>query len=240
VVVGVLLTGCSDGALVGRNGEAEQQAICGTVPADSYAPPVLGARWTYQTSEDGVPRPEKIVVLEENLSDGVSRYSFEGEQRGFRWIRDDGASLGVVRIVHVDPVSAEPISDQYFDPPAPRFDYSRVILGETWTAPSYTRTVVRISLCPTWQQARGSDSLSLCPDALVVETIDDEIWTVTGVDREVTVPAGTFPALCHTRRCTTSCRENEFCFAQGIGKLTETGDGQRDELASVCFPDSGG
>jgi hypothetical protein len=233
-----LLTACSDRALVGRNGEPESIALCRDSAGSDYAPPVPGARWTYQTSEDGIRRPDHTTVLEAEPSNGVGRYSFAGEQRGTRWVLDDGSMLGVVRILYVDPDDLAPISDQYFDPPAPRLDYSRMTLGEEWSVPPYSRSVFRISRCPGWQEARGFENLSSCPaEAVVVETIADETWTVTGIDREVTVPAGTFRALCHTRRCTESCRENEVCFATGVGKLTETGDSERDELASVCFPE---
>ncbi len=228
------------GGLVGEGGEGGDRdpASCG-VPAKNGAmmPLVVGASWTYSVYEKpmSLQLPPKTSIVIEEPSPNTFKIHNTGERPAVRWLEDTGSAYVWVRNLYAEGGDASTPSDQYYEPPALRFDYSRMEPGDTWEL-SYEKAVITIDLCPDWEEGRGRGNLDVCPPESIERQTIVETWTVTDDRRAVSVPAGDFVAICQRRTCPDeACIEGEYCFARGVGKVWEDSD-QHEELVDFCLP----
>jgi hypothetical protein len=226
------------GGAGGSDVGADPSLLCGS-PHESgaYQPLVLGTEWTYLVrSTSGATLPAESNSVVELLGDGLVKIRNSGDRPAFRWLRDTGTAYVWLRNLYFSPEDPEtPISDQYYDPPALRFEYSMTTVGETW-AREYEKIEIRISDCPTWREDQTSENLVTCPPTSIERTRISETWTV-GDRTSIAVPADMFNVLCHLRTCQTAaqCSSGEYCFARGTGKVWERSNKQ-EELTKYCFP----
>lgn len=263
LVLAASFAACSGSALVGENGggaggqlsvvsrgtggrptvdNASQSVACG-VPAKSgaFMPLVVGATWTFRVSDPArdVELAPKTNTIVEDLGDGLVKVRNSGYHPGYRWVQDTGVGYVWRRNAYLDRATqTQFVSDQYYSPDAPRFEYAKTELGETWQR-AYEKVVIDVALCPGWTLETGEPAIRSCPAEAVTSASIVETWTVTDVGREVTTEIGTFVAVCHYRSCpsSTQCISGEYCFARGVGKVWEESD-EREELTRFCFPSS--
>lgn len=246
----------SVGALVlGGCGTIDPKPECSSSRGGAYLPLVAQAEWSYSVADvarDVQLDPKRNTIIEVHGS--TIKLQVEGATRpAIRWLTSDGTRYEWLRNVYFDPISRQPVSDQYYDPAALRFDANQTKLG-SWSETPYTKTSIDLSLCPDWNQDDDRANLDRCPaEAIKTEEVS-ETWTVIAVDDPVSevqrklepdrpvdaIVAGDVRVLCQERRCAEgTCINGVYCFAPGIGKVYELST-EREELTAVCFPPAGG
>jgi hypothetical protein len=216
----VLLAACGDDAAVDLDAPV---AECTTPLAQRYLPLVVGASWTYDTSDMGSPVVQKITTFEayEDVGDrkaGVMAFRQRTEKvvgTAVSWHSDDCTGVTRHREQTLDGAGTL-VSDQFYVPGKPRVDESaaHTALGASWSI-AYTEVEV--------DPINGTTTRS-----------KDETWTVESVDESVTVPAGTFTAL-RVRKITSGNADKTYWFVKGVGKVREMGE-QIEDLTAYSIP----
>lgn len=216
----VMLAACGDDAPTDVDGPV---AECTTPLAQRYVPLVVGASWTYDTTEAGSPVVQKTTSLEayEDVGDrktGIMAYRQRTEKvvgAAVSWHSDDCTGVTRHREQTLDGAGTL-ITDQFYVPGKLRVDESaaHTALGATWTT-AYTEVEV--------DPINGTTTRS-----------KDETWIVEGVDEPVTVPAGTFNAL-RVRKTTSGAADKTYWFVKGVGKVKEAGE-QSEDLTAYTIP----
>ncbi|KAB2909160.1 MAG: hypothetical protein F9K40_04005 [Kofleriaceae bacterium] len=198
---------------------------CTTPATERYLPLVVGASWTYDTSDMGAPTVVKTSTVEalEDVGDrktGVTAYRVRTEKSGtsgdvVSWQEDRCTSIVRHREQSFD-LADQLLTDQFYVPGKLRVDETaeHTVVGATWTT-AYTEVEVDPIL--------GTKTVS-----------KDETWTIEAVDEMVTTPAGTFTCL-RVRKMTSGNADKTYWFAKGFGKIRETGE-QEETLTGYTIP----
>lgn len=212
--------GCGDDA---PNDVDSGVVECTTPLAQRYLPLVVGATWTYDTSDMGSPVVPKTTTFEayEDVGDrktGIMAFRQRTEKvagHALSWHSDDCTAVTRHREQTYDGAGTL-VSDQFYVPGKLRVDETaaHTMLGATWTS-AYTEVEVD-------------------PVVGTTTTSKDETWIVEGVDEPVTVPAGTFNAL-RVRKTTSGAADKTYWFVLGVGKVKEQGE-QVEDLVSYSIP----
>ncbi len=215
-----LLGACGDDAPTDSDAPV---AECTTPLSERYLPLVVGASWTYDTSDMGSPVVPKTTTFEafEDVGDvktGVMAFRQRTEKvvgHALSWHRDDCTGVSRHREQTFDGAGTL-VTDQFYVPGKLRVDESaaHVTLGATWST-AYTE-VERDPINGTTTRSK------------------DETWVVEGVDESVTVPAGTFTAL-RVRKTTSGAADKTYWFVKGVGKVKEMGE-QVEDLTAYSIP----
>jgi hypothetical protein len=216
----LLLAACGDDAPTDVDSGIVE---CTTPLADRYLPLVVGASWTYDTSDMGSPVVQKTTAFEafEDVGDrkaGVMAFRQRTEKvvgHSISWHSDDCTAVTRHREQSFDSAGVL-VSDQFYVPGKLRVDESaaHTMVGATWTT-AYTEVEV--------DPVSGTQTVS-----------KDETWTVEAVDESVTVPAGTFTAL-RIRKTTSGDADKTYWFVKGVGKVKEAGE-QTEDLTAYTIP----
>lgn len=215
-----MLAACGDDAPTDSDAPV---AECTTPLSERYLPLVVGASWTYDTSDMGAPIVSKTSSLEayEDVGDrkvGVMAFRQRTEKvvgHSISWHTDD--CIGVTR--HREQTfdgAGTLVTDQFYVPGKLRVDErpEHLTVGASWST-AYTEVEV--------DPINGTTTRS-----------KDETWVVEGVDESVTVPAGTFNAL-RVRKMTSGAADKTYWFVKGVGKVKEMGE-QVEDLTAYSIP----
>lgn len=196
---------------------------CTRPASERYLPLAVGASWTYDVSEPGVPAAAKTNTVEalEDVGDqkaGVQAFRVRTEKLSgytLSWQEDRCTSVVRHREKSFDDDDAL-VSDQIYVPSKLRIDETaaHLAVGAQWTE-SYTEVEN--------DPISGTDTTS-----------KDEVWQVVATDVAVTVPAGTFSTI-QLNKTTSGDADKTFWFALGVGKIKEQGE-QLEELRSFTLP----
>ena len=196
---------------------------CTAPLSERYLPLVVGASWTYDTSEMGSPVVPKTTTFEAfedvgDLKTGVTAFRQRTEKvvgHALSWHHDDCTGVTRHREQTFDDAGTL-VTDQFYVPGKLRVDEApaHLTLGATWTT-AYTEVEVDPIL--------GTHTVS-----------KDETWTVQAVDEMVTTPAGTFSCL-KVHKTTSGAAAKTYWFAKGVGKVQETGE-QMETLTAFTRP----
>lgn len=221
VVMFVLVLGaCGDDAPTDSDAPVVE---CTTPLAERYLPLVVGASWTYDTSDMGSPVVPKTTTFEayELVGDrkpDVMAFRQRTEKvagHAISWHSDDCIAVTRHREQTFDGAGTL-VTDQFYIPGKLRVDErpEHVTLGASWST-AYTEVEV--------DPINGTTTRS-----------KDETWVVEGVDESVTVPAGTFSAL-RVRKTTSGNADKTYWFVKGVGKVKEMGE-QVEDLTAYTIP----
>jgi hypothetical protein len=210
---------------------------------------VQGTKWTFRETETTGEVTEKTWFLEEQEGETTYRFEHTGMKPRLVWVEvDDYGRVFWKREVSRDRDTGEPIQDCYFDPPRLRFDptlpqgtpFGCESPGNGTAVCDSTLREIATEDCEGWH-LEAPDNLDECAD-FVTDTMVTDIWSVTGIGREVETDTGTFTdTLCHKRveyeGGAGDGSTKEYCWAKGIGKVWERDvSNKTEELVSVCFP----
>jgi hypothetical protein len=198
-------------------------ADCPAPLAERYLPMIVGASWTYDTSDQGGPVVRKATTIQalEDVGDrkkGTLAFRIRTEKvNGYvvSWQEDRCTEITRHREQSFDAAGALQ-SDQFYVPGKLRIDEvaAHVALGARWTT-EYTEVEVSPST--------GTTTVS-----------KQETWLVDATAETVTVPAGTFTAL-KLRKMTSGQADKRYWFAPGVGKVKEEGE-QVELLTAYTIP----
>ncbi|OGQ22363.1 MAG: hypothetical protein A2138_10600 [Deltaproteobacteria bacterium RBG_16_71_12] len=181
---------------------------------DQPFPLVVGATWTFDTSEAATGATGTKTQTVSDIADGVATLTTNKAGGGTTTSKQQDLEDAVVRLSE-ESVTAAGAADgsETYHPAKVRVPKTLRTPGEHLTD-SYTETAV---------------------DAADVETTNDkeEQWTLLEI-ATVEVAAGSFPNTFHFLR--SGAVDKEFWFANGIGKIREEGGGKVEELASYQLP----
>jgi hypothetical protein len=224
-VIAAILGACGDDAPSEIDGGLIE---CTTPSAERYLPLVIGATWTYDTSDMGAPVVVKTSTVEalEDVGErkaGVTAFRVRTVKTGgagelgdvVSWQEDRCTSIVRHREQQFDPAAAL-VTDQFYVPGKLRVDESaaRLTVGARYTI-SYTE--VEVDNIP------GDTT-----------TTKDEVWMVEAVDEMLTVSAGTFLTL-RVRKTTSGNADKTYWFVKGVGKVREMGE-QIEDLTAYSIP----
>lgn len=183
-------------------------------PIDQPIPLVVGASWTYDTSDAATGTSGTKTQTVSDLTDGVATLTTDKAGGGTTTSKQQDREDAVVRLseVSVTAAGADDGSESY-DPAKLRAPKTLHAPGDHLTD-TYTETVT---------------------DAAGVSTTNDksEEWTLLEITT-FEAAAGSFPNTFHFRR--SGAVDKEFWFANGIGKLHEEGGGQVEDLSGYELP----
>jgi len=203
----------------------------------NYFPLAVGASWTYQVTDPlfpGAPAETKVQTVEafEDVGGekaGVMAFRLKTVKPGDETITwQETTSTGLTirhreREFTVVGASSSLRADNFYYPYKLRVDgtMDHVVANAVWE---------------TMHEEKVYDS-SAPAGKTIAKT---ERWTVIAVDEMITVPAGTFTTLRVRRQTLVGAGGGEgadktYWFAEGIGKIKETG-GQTEELAAYSLP----
>ena len=221
-IAAAVLAACGDDAPNEIDGGMTE---CTAPASERYLPLVIGATWTYDTSDMGMPVVVKTSTVEALEDVGERKAGFiayrvrTGKSGGVgdvvSWQEDRCTSIVRHREQQYD-VNDVLETDQFYVPGKLRVDETegRVVFGARYTQ-SYTE--VEVDNIP------GDTT-----------TTKDEVWMVEAVDEMVTVAAGTFATL-RVRKTTSGDADKTYWFAKGVGKVQEMGE-QTETLTSYTIP----
>ena len=221
----------------GGSGAASPADAAAVNGSGSFYPLAIGDNWTFQeTATDGTISAEVVSVVTQEMVGGTGPYA---SRMAYRVVTGDkindpngdvdweaevqSPDLRIVRYREesVGETKGKEKNESYWDPPRLRFDEAadRIIASATWNEAPYTEYDTDVDT-----DADGGSSI---PDGGMTSDVEDDIWSVIGVDEVVTVPAGTFKAL-HLKRIDKDSSDGvkEFWFVRGIGRIKETGNGK--------------
>lgn len=183
-------------------------------PIDQPLPLVVGASWTFDTSDatSGTTGTKTQTVTE--LSDGVATLITDKAGGGTTTSRQQDRVDAVVRLSEESVTSAgAPDGSESYDPAKMRVPKTLRAPGDS-LVDAYSETVI---------------------DAAGEETTGDKSqqWTLLDI-ATLEVPAGSFPNTFHFRR--SGAVVKEYWFANGVGKLREEGGGVVEELSGYELP----
>jgi hypothetical protein len=222
ILVSVGVAACGDDAPADPDGGV---VACSTPTSARYLPLVVGASWTYDTSDMGAPNVVKTSTVEafEDVGDrkaGVLAYRVRTRKSGAHgdvvsWQEDRCTSIVRHREQSFD-LAGTLLTDQFYVPSKLRVDESagHLAVGMTWTT-AYTEVEVDPVL--------GTKTVS-----------KDETWSVEALDESVTVAAGTFTCL-KVHKLTSGQADKRYWFAAGVGKVREEGE-QIETLTAFTVP----
>jgi hypothetical protein len=222
LVLATALAACGDDAPTDIDAGMTE---CTTPASERYLPLVIGATWTYDTSDMGMPVVVKTSTVEakEDVGErktGVTAFRVRTGKSGgvgdvVSWQEDRCTSVVRHREQQFD-VADMLLTDQFYVPGKLRVDEleGRLLVGARYTS-SYTE--VEVDNIP------GDTTRT-----------KDEVWMVEAVGEMVTVPAGTFSTL-KLRKTTSGDADKTYWFAKGVGKVQEMGE-QSETLTSYTIP----
>ncbi len=218
-VAGAGLFACDDDA----SSAPPTKVDCEAALTQRYLPLVVGASWTYDTSDMGGPVVAKATTVEalEDVGDrkaGTTAFRIRTDKASgyvVSWQQDLCSSIERHREQTFDAAGTLK-SDQFYVPSKLRVDESaaHVAQSATWTT-QYTEVEV--------DPVKGTTTTS-----------KQETWTVEATNEMVTVPAGTFSCL-KLRKMTSGQADKRFWFAAGVGKVKEEGE-QLELLKTYNIP----
>jgi hypothetical protein len=203
-------------AACGGDDDGDGVIECDTPSADRYLPLVIGATWTYDTSDMGQPNVVKTSTVEalEDVGErkaGTIAYRVRTGKAGglgdvVSWQQDKCTSVVRHREQNLDPITDAVVTDQFYVASKLRVDETpaHLELGATWTT-SYTEVEVDNTTGQTHTKSK------------------DETWTVQALDESVTTAAGTFTCL-KVNKTTSGLADKTYWFAKGVGKVQEMGE----------------
>ncbi len=222
LVLGAALAACGDDAPTDLDSGLVE---CETPAAQRYLPLAIGASWTYDTSDMGMPVVVKTSTIEalEDVGErktGFTGYRIRTGKSGgvgdvVSWQEDRCTSVVRHREQAFD-VAGTLLTDQFYVPSKLRVDETaaHLTVGASWTT-AYTEVEVAPLMA---DQTRSKD----------------EVWTVEAIDEVVTVAAGTFTCL-KVRKVTSGQADKRYWFALGVGKIKEEGE-QLETLTAYTLP----
>jgi hypothetical protein len=214
VIIATICVGCGSS----EGGGIECDDAGGTL---DYLPLAVGATWTYRVTDlDDLTTKDKdteVEAIEAVPDSSICAYRIRTDKSTgitVSWQQVDGD--------HVERFAEESYDNfdflekiEIYDPYKLRIDESLAHLTQdaTWTD-SYVETVLDYVASTEETKAK----------------IDD--WRVVSASESVTVPAGIFDCVHFHRSNAETLSEKDYWFADGIGKVKEVGDNQREELVS--------
>lgn len=194
-------------------------------PEGPLLPWVLGNKWTYRITKDGVTSVKTTTIgdLEPVGGDGpnaeVMAYHVttakgaDLQDRTESWqapAEDDPDRIVRYREQSFGATTGTLELEEYWEPSKLHIDGSAAHTGKeaSWLE-TYEETKLEVGLSPTTHELR-------------------ERWTVLDDDATVEVPAGTFEHAIHFQKVGGSTTK-EYWYLRGVGKLKETGS-QTEEL----------
>jgi hypothetical protein len=224
----------------GSGGGTSGAIIDGT---GSYYPLAVGNSWTFQeTATDGTVSSEVVSVVAQEMVGGTGP---NAALTAFRVVTGNKVNdpngdsdweaevqtpdLRVVRYREVNVGEGKGLekNEAYWDPPRLRCDEAadRIIASASWEEDPYTEYDTDVD--------SDADGGTFIPDGGMTSSVEDDIWSVIGVDETVTVLAGKFKTL-HVKRINKDSSDGvkEFWFARGVGRVKEIGDGKPTHVLS--------
>ena len=221
LALGAPLAACDDDA----SSTPPVQVECDAALAQRYLPLIVGATWTYDTSDMGSPVVSKSTTVEalEDVGDrkmGTTAFRIRTEKVNghvINWQQDLCTSVARHREQSYN-AAGTLITDQFYVPSKLRVDETaaHLTLGASW-ATEYTEVEV--------DPVKGTSTVS-----------KQETWSVEATSEMITVPAGTFPCL-KVRKITSGQADKRFWFSPGVGKVKEEGE-QVELLTAYTIPAS--
>lgn len=197
---------------------------CEAALSTRHLPLIVGAEWSYDTSDRGGPTVNKATKVEalEDVGDrkqGTTAFRIRTEKNAghvVSWQQDLCTSIVRHREQSFDAAGVLQ-SDQFYVPGKLRIDETapHLTLGAQWTA-EYTEVEI--------DPVKGTQTVSKA-----------ETWIVESTAETVTVPAGTFTCL-KLRKTTSGQADKRYWFAPGVGKVKEEGE-QVELLTSYAIPE---
>jgi hypothetical protein len=189
-------------------------------PESSYYPLVVGATWTYKFTAPLETTTQTVTVYDPEPVEGfdppVSAYKVVTQKAHgvtlTAWLEDTGSQIIRLRELSIDG-DGDQFGDELFTPGRPLLDQVEKHLdkGSTWKT-HFKDTIIDTG--GTYQDCKTDQ------------------WKLADASDEVKVPAGTFQTI----RVDRTDNGTSTWYAQGVGRVKQTGDTTSFELVDYSIP----